>query len=159
MGHPKKQKRKYSKPKLPYQKERLDKERKIREMFGLKRKKEIWKMNDKLREFRRRARKMQAEDNKKGEKELLDKLKKTGILDKKDASLEDVLNLEIKDILKRRLQSLVFEKKLANTPKQARQLVVHKHVKVNDRVVDSPGYLVPKNEENTIECSQVIKNE
>src|SRR3989338_11348439 len=65
-------------------------------------------------------------------------------------SIGDVLSLDKKDYLKRRLQTLVLAKKLATTPKGARQLIVHKKVLVNGNTIDSPSYVVPVELENAI---------
>lgn len=45
-------------------------------------------------------------------------------------------------LLERRLDSVIFRLGLAPTIPAARQLVSHRHVRVNDRRVDRPGYLV-----------------
>lgn len=73
-----------------------------------------------------------------------------GIL-KEDANLDNILELDIQDILDRRLQSAVFRRGLAKTPKEARQLIVHRHIKLGDRIVTSPSMLVSKNDEDLIE--------
>ena len=130
MGQPKKSRRRYSRPKRPYDKERIVREKKILKDFGLRRKHEIWKAENKLRNFRRRARELLAEKDDTGKKELFDKLNSIGFRVEK---LDDVLDLKLEDILSRRLQTFVFKKGLANTLKQARQLIVHRHVIVGDR--------------------------
>ena len=53
------------------------------------------------------------------------------------ASGENLLNL-----LERRLDNVVFRLKLASTRAQARQVIVHGHIKVNGRKVTSPSYLI-----------------
>ena len=50
-----------------------------------------------------------------------------------------------------RLQTIVFEKGLANTIKQARQMINHGHVFLNGHRVTVPGYIVLRSEESTIE--------
>jgi small subunit ribosomal protein S4 len=45
-------------------------------------------------------------------------------------------------LLERRLDNVVYSLKLASTRRQARQMVVHCHVRVNDKIVKSPSYLV-----------------
>jgi small subunit ribosomal protein S4 len=74
----------------------------------------------------------------------------------KSNSLEDVLALTIENILERRLQTLVHRRGLANTIKQARQVIIHGKVKVGGKVVNVPRYPVSKDEEETI---QIIKPE
>ncbi len=138
--------KKYSKPKRPFDKQRIEEEAKIKEEFGLKNKKEIWKADAKINSFRERAKKLVTatpEDQKK----LLDRLNKIGL---KVASLADVLSLEAKDYLNRRLQTVLVKKKLANTAKMARQLITHKKVLVGGEVVNKPSYIVDVELENKI---------
>jgi small subunit ribosomal protein S4 len=37
--------------------------------------------------------------------------------------------------------------------KQARQLIIHRHILVNNKIISSPSYLVKVSEESTIEIS------
>ncbi len=154
MGHPKKQKKKFETPKNPFSRERLQKERKTVAEFGLRRKKELWRAESILRNFRRRARELLAKPDEKKQKELFDKLGKIGVPCSK---LEDVLDAKIEDILSRRLQTIMFKKGLAMTPKQARQLIVHKHVLVDGQKVQWPSYLVPVELEGRIELEEKIR--
>lgn len=112
--------------------------------FGLRRKKEIWKAESVLRDFRERARALQGKRNEESEKELITKLHKIGLI-KEDAQLDDVLELTVYDILSRRLQSIILNKKFANSPKHARQLVVHGHVLINKRKIRWPGFWCRQN--------------
>ena len=151
MGDPRRRRRKsYEKPRRPF--DRLDEERKIMKKFGLRRKRELWKAETILREFRRRARELASkreigEKYKKEEEKLLKKLNKIGLSVK---SLDDVLKLTVEDILSRRLQTIVFEKGFANTPKHARQLIVHGHILIEGRRVQFPSFLVPAELEDKI---------
>lgn len=88
-------------------------------------------------------------ERKKMEDELLARLKKLGVLDE-TAVLDDVLDLTIEDILERRFQTIVFRKGLAKTMQQARQLIGHGHMTIGNRRVTTPGYIVPKPEEDQI---------
>jgi small subunit ribosomal protein S4 len=158
MGDPRKQRRKYTRPKHPWRSERILAENELCKKYGLKNKTEIWRANSGLRRFRQQARKLLGlpddEETKKEAKKLLDKLNKRGIM--KSNSLEDVLALTIENILERRLQTLVHRRGLANTIKQARQVIIHGKVKVGGKVVNVPRYPVSKDEEETI---QIIKPE
>jgi len=80
---------------------------------------------------------------------LINKLVKLGVLGP-DAQFEDVLLLTVEDILKRRLQTLVFEKGFAKTIYQARQLVVHGHIQVRGKKINAPSYIVKNTEEDMI---------
>jgi small subunit ribosomal protein S4 len=59
--------------------------------------------------------------------------------------------------MKRRLQTIVVAKKLATTPKQARQLIVHKKVLIDGKAVNSPSYTVPVDLENKITLKEKKK--
>ncbi|MEM5875068.1 MAG: 30S ribosomal protein S4 [Candidatus Aenigmatarchaeota archaeon] len=143
--------KKYKKPRRPWDKSLLEEERKLMIEYGLRRKRELWRAKEILRKYRRLARKLNAIKDKDREKILLGKLYKMGLVDE-NANLDTVLSLTVKDILNRRLQTIVYRKGLANTIKQARQFIVHGHVKINGRKVVYPSYLVPREEEDKIEC-------
>ncbi len=152
MGDSRKIVRKYSTPRHPWQAERIEAEKIIKKEYGLKNKREIWKSEGMLRGIRREARKNLAaktEQAKKEEEQLLKKLIRLNMV-KADATLDDVLALNTRDLLERRLQTLVYKKGLANTVDHARQLIVHGHVSVSSRKVTSPGYLVRAEEEDGI---------
>jgi len=50
-------------------------------------------------------------------------------------------------LLERRLDNVVYRLKLANSRRQARQIIVHGHVLINGRKVYSPSYIVSVNDE------------
>jgi len=154
MGHPKQHRKTWERPKRPYDKDRIEREKKLISEFGLKRKKEIWKAESILRNFRRRARELLGKPDEKKQKELFEKLNKRGFSVR---SLEDVLEIKIEQVLSRRLQTLLFKKGLANTPNQARQLIVHRHILVNGKKIRWPSYLVSVDEESAIEISPKVK--
>jgi small subunit ribosomal protein S4 len=145
----KKSRKKFEKPLKPWDKTRIEEERKITQDYGLRRKKEIWKIESLLRNYRRIARDLAARSNKEKEKILLDKLFRMGLINKDD-DLDDVLALTNEKLLERRLQTLVFKRGLAHTPKQARQFIVHGHIAVDGRKVRWPSMIIPLSEENKI---------
>ena len=136
----------YSRPKRPFDKVRIDEESKIKKEFGLKNKKEIWKSEAKIKSIREKAKKL-ISSKPEDQQALFDQLKKIGF---EVNSIADVLSLDKKDYLKRRLQTIVVIKKLTTTAKSARQLITHKKVLVDGKVVSSPSYLVPSKLENKI---------
>ena len=129
----------YSKPKRPFDKSRIDEEAGIKKEFGLKNKREIWKAEAKIKSFREKAKKL-ISANESEQHLLFDQLKKIGL---KVESIADVLSLDKRDYLDRRLQTIVSHKKIASTVKLARQIITHKKVLVNGNVVSSPSYIVP----------------
>ncbi len=152
MGDPRRLRKKYEKPFKRWDKQRIIEERKLMDAYGLKNKKELWKLQTILRKYRHMARKlvgMPEEERKEREEILLNKLIKMGLL-KPGATLDDVLGLKVEDILDRRLQTQVYKKGFARTIKQARQFIVHGHIKVGDKRIRSPGYLVNIDEEDLI---------
>ena len=152
----KKQRKKYEKPLRPWDKERIEKEKEILKKFGLRRKREIWKAEALLRKFRRMARKLSADKDEKKEKELTGKMVRIGLLNE-GATLDDVLGLTLENIFERRLQTILLKKGFVNTPKQARQFIVHGKVKINNKKIIHPSYLVSKDEEGKIQMSIEIQ--
>jgi len=153
----KRERKAYKTPTKGWSKQRIEKEREIVKAFGLRKKREIWRFETLLRKFRRLARELAAKGDKEKEKVLLEKMIKLGFLDE-GATLDDVLGLTLENILERRLQTVVFRKGFANTPRQARQFIVHGHVKIGDRKVTYPSYIVQKNEEGRIKVhAQPVK--
>ncbi len=129
----------YSRPKKAFDKERIVEEEKIKKDFGLKNKIEIWRAESKIKQVKERAKKL-IPAPKKEQEILFEKLRKVGFNVK---SIPDVLSLDKKDYLNRRLQTVLVSKKLATTQMGARQLITHKKVLVNGSVIDSPSYIVP----------------
>jgi small subunit ribosomal protein S4 len=129
----------YSKPKRPFDKERIDEEAVIKKEFGLKNKKEIWKADAQIKKMREKAKKLIGKDEQ-DQKALFERLNKIGM----DVhSIADILALEKKNYLNRRLQTIVFKKELAQSVKEARQLITHKKVLVDGKVVNKPSFIVP----------------
>ena len=128
----------YSRPKRPFDKQRIDEEANIKKEFGLKNKREIWKAEAKIKSIREKAKKLISAKPEE-QKKLFDQLKKIGL---NVNSISDVLSLDTRDYLKRRLQTVLVEKKIARTIKNSRQLITHKKVLVDGNVVNSPSYVV-----------------
>jgi small subunit ribosomal protein S4 len=143
-------KKQFKKPRMPWDKERMDKEDLLIKNYGLRKKQEIWKFESILRSYRRRARDLAAKKDKTEEKILLDKLYKMGLLNK-TATLDNVLSLKIEDIISRRLQTIILKKAIANTVKQARQFITHGHIAVNGRKITYPSFMITRDLEDKIE--------
>ncbi len=138
--------KKYSKPKRPFDKIRIDEEAHIKKEFGLKNKKEIWKADAKINSIREKAKKLISAE-KEEQENFLNRLKKIGL---NINSIAEVLSLNKTDYLKRRLQTVLADKKIAHGVKSARQLITHKKVLVNGKVVNIPSYIIPVNLEDKI---------
>jgi small subunit ribosomal protein S4 len=152
MGDPKKQRRKYDTPRFPWHKNIIQEELKLLGTYGMRNKHELWRNETLLSRYRGIARSLIGRSEKervKVENELLTRLKKMAVL-QETAALDNVLDLSIEDILERRLQTIVFRKNLTRTIYQARQLITHGHIIVNNRRVTVPGYIVSRQEEQTV---------
>ncbi len=152
MGDPKRQRKSYETPRHPWRKDQLDVELHLVGDYGLRNKRELWRYKTMLSEVRGIARSLlgaAGEERTRVEKEYLAKLSRLGVLSE-SASIDEVLDLDIRDLLERRLQTVVFRKGLAKTFHQARQLVSHGHIAVGDRIVSVPGYMVQRAEEEKL---------
>jgi len=136
----------YSRPKRPFDKVRITEEAEIKKEFGLKNKREIWKADARIKSIREKAKNLISADETE-KRAFFERLKKRGF---KVDSISDVLSLDKKDYLKRRLQTVLVDKHLASTVKGARQLITHKKVLIENNSVNSPSYVVPVDLENKI---------
>ena len=155
MGDPKLSRKVWKKPKRPLNYDLMMEELKILGTFGLKTKRELWKANTELSRVRVQARSLLAlrqEDREQKEPILINSLSKVGLVDK-NSTLDDVLNLQVTDLLSRRLQTIVQSKLYFKTPYQARQAIVHGHIMIGDRVVTIPSYTVKIDEESKIQLT------
>ena len=145
-------KKKYSRPKRPFDKIRIEEENVIKEKYGLKNKKEIWKADAAIKKIRNQAKTLITKSDQ--EKELfVKKLQKKGF---PVNNLAEVLGLDKTDWLKRRLQTIVFNKKLAKTMKQARQFITHKKILIEDKITNKPSYQVSLEKEPSIKLNLTL---
>ncbi|GKS67162.1 30S ribosomal protein S4 [Nitrosarchaeum sp.] len=155
MGDPKYPRRMWRKPKRPLNYELKMDELKTLGIFGLRSKRELWKAHTELSRVRHQARSLLAlrqEIRLEKEPILMKSLSRIGLVSN-ESTLDDVLNLQVNDLLSRRLQTLVSRKFGFKTPYQARQAVIHGHIMIGDRKVDIPSYIVTLDEEKNIHFS------
>lgn len=161
MGDPRKFGNKYEHPKRLWEADRIKEEKGLKREYGLKTMRELWVMNQELKRMRREARRLLSVNEEERERDLpklMNKLERLGILGR-DAKLEQVLSLSVRDVLERRLQTRVLKRGLAKTAKQARQLITHGFISVKGRKVNSPSYLVPASEDDSIDYYKKIELE
>lgn len=154
MGDPKKPRKTWERPGHPWIKERLIEEMELVGQYGLRNKRELWKAQTLLRRIRNKAKALLSlpeEERRARERSLVKFLYNLGLLSSENASVDDILSLTVKDILERRLQTIVYRKGLAKTIHQARQLIVHGHIAIAGRRVRSPGRLVTREEEPLVD--------
>ncbi len=152
MGDPKKLRKKYATPVHPWNLKKIEEERTLVKEYGLGKKKEIMIADSFLKKYMNIAKKLIARQTPQGEKEkaqILEKLQRLGLLSA-GADLDTILGLQLKDVLERRLQSVVFRRGLARSMKQARQFIVHRHILVGDKEITAPSYLISLEEESKL---------
>jgi len=156
--------RNYSKtsknPKRPYEKERIDSELMLIGTYGLKNKKEVWRVQYVLARIRKAARDLLTlpVDHPKrifeGEA-LIKRMLRIGVLGKDQLKLDYVLGLTVKQFLDRRLQTIVFSKsKYAKSIHEARSLIFEKKIAINRgnrrQTITIPSYIVRSRNEQHI---------
>jgi len=158
MGDTKRARKKYQSPTHPWQRSRLEEEKPLMQEYALKNKTELWKMHSKARQIALQAKKLLAvKGDKQAEKEkelLIKKLVRFNLI-RPDQSIDAALSLSYKDMLDRRLQTIVFRKNLSRSMSQARQFITHGHIKVSDKVITSPSYILSSDDEAKIQFSGI----
>ncbi|MEM3841531.1 MAG: 30S ribosomal protein S4 [Candidatus Micrarchaeaceae archaeon] len=151
MGAPRRNRKKYEKPKDIWNLQRINSDNSLKDEYGLKNMKELWKVQSELSNLRANIRKLLsgAYTNPMLEQNIINRLVKYGISNE-NPTLDSLLDLKENSILERRLQSVVFRHGLARTMKQARQLITHGFIAINGKKVNRPGMLVSKSDEKGV---------
>jgi len=146
MGDIKRKKNKFKRPRKMFDSARIQDENKIVLEYGLKNKKEIWKAESEVSKIRKRA-KMLIPKTDEDRKAFFGKLNRLGL---KVRNTADALALTKKDLLERRIQTIVFRKGIIGTAKGARQAIVHKKISVDGKIVNIPSFWINSSMENKI---------
>lgn len=155
MGGKKKSRKTYieGKPKKLWNIQLLQEELQLMGEYGLRNKGELWKARAALKSIVRQARNllsMTAEERARLEAPFKERLYRAGFIEDVDMPLDRVLSLDVRAVLERRLQTMVYRRGLAKTLYEARQLIAHGHIAINGKRIRSPGFLVPRELEDKI---------
>eukprot|EP00921_Rhytidocystis_pertsovi_P004055 GHVQ01006998.1.p1 GENE.GHVQ01006998.1~~GHVQ01006998.1.p1 ORF type:complete len:189 (-),score=22.26 GHVQ01006998.1:774-1340(-) len=143
-------------PKRPFEKERLDAEMKLIGEYGLKNKRECWRVAYSLAKIRSAARHLLTLEEKDPQRlfqgaALLRRMVMLGLLSETEQKLDYVLGLTVSKFMERRLQTKVFKLGLAKSIHHARCLIRQRHIRVGKQIVDIPSFLVRLDSEKHID--------
>lgn len=145
-------------PRRPYEKERLDAELRLCGEYGLRCKREIWRVQFALAKLRKAARTLltlEPDDPRRVFEgaALMRRMSRFGLLADDELELDKILQLTTQKLLERRLQTIVYKQGLAKSVHHARVLIRQRHIRVGSQLVNVPSFNVRTASEKHIDFS------
>jgi len=84
---------------------------------------------------------------------LIRRMVRLGLLSDQERKLDYVLGLTVAQFMERRLQTLVYKRKLASSVHHARVLIRQRHIAVGKQLVNTPSFLVRVSSEQHIQLA------
>jgi len=145
-------------PRKPFDKDRLINELRVVGAYGLRCKRECWRVQLALAKIRKAARTLMTLDESDPRRlfegdALLRRMVRLGVLKENERKLDYILGLTLNQFMERRLQTLVAEKKLANSVHHARVLIRQRHIAVGKQMVNIPSFMVRVSSEQHIQMA------
>jgi len=142
-------------PRKPFDKERLLYELKLVGTYGLKNKREMWRVQLTLAKLRKAARELMTLEENDSRRlfegdALIRRIVKLGLLNNDQRKLDYVLGLTIHQFMERRFQTFVAQKQLAESVHHARIRIRQRHLCIGKQMVNIPSFMVTKASESHI---------
>jgi len=142
-------------PRKPFDRERLMNELKLVGTYGLKNKREVWRVQLTLAKLRKAARELMTLDEQDPRRlfegdALIRRIVKLGLLNHEQRKLDYVLGLTVNQFLERRLQTFVTQKQFAQSVHHARVRIRQRHLCIGKQLVNIPSFMVSKQSESHI---------
>ena len=149
----------FSTPRRPFERERLDQELRICGEYGLRCKREIWRVQLVLAKIRKAARELLTlpEDDPRRIFQgaaIIRRMARLGLVSEEEMKLDMILELSTAKLMDRRLQTKVFKLGLAKSIHHARVLIKQRHIRVGHQLVNSPSFMVHVDSEKHIQFSE-----
>ena len=145
-------------PRRPFEKDRLDNEMQLIGKYGLKNKREVWRVQLTLARIRKAARELLTLDSQDPRRifegsALMRRMFKFGLLTQDENKLDYVLGLTLHRLMDRRLQTVVYKKGMAKSVHHARVMIRQRHIKVGKNLTNVPSFMVRVDSEKQIDFS------
>lgn len=146
-------------PRKPFDKDRLINELRIVGYYGLRNKREMWRVQLTLAKLRKAARSLLTlpTDDARRQFEgdaLIRRIVRLGLLKENERQLDYVLGLTINQFMERRLQTLVAQRKVAKSIHHARVMIRQRHIAIGKQIVNIPSFMVRTSSEQHIEVAR-----